>query len=35
MKAADNYIHESSDEWEAVERWENEGGSISSAPATE
>lgn len=26
MTAADYYINESSDEWEAVERWENEGG---------
>ena len=26
MMAADYYIHESSAEWEAVERWENEGG---------
>lgn len=28
MTAADYYIHESSDKWEAVERWENEGGRI-------
>jgi NAD(P)-dependent dehydrogenase (short-subunit alcohol dehydrogenase family) len=26
MKAADFYIRELGDEWEAVERWENEGG---------
>jgi NAD(P)-dependent dehydrogenase (short-subunit alcohol dehydrogenase family) len=28
MTAADYYIDESSDEWEAVERWENEGGRV-------
>ena len=28
MTAADNYINESKAEWEAVERWENEGGRI-------
>ena len=28
MKAGDYNVHESSDEWEAVERWENEGGSL-------
>jgi hypothetical protein len=26
--AADYYIQESSDEWESVERWENEGGRL-------
>lgn len=26
MTGADYYINESSNEWEAVERWENEGG---------
>ena len=26
--AVDYYIRESSDEWEAVERWENEGGRL-------
>ena len=25
---ADNIIREPSDEWEAVERWENEGGRL-------
>lgn len=28
MTAADYYIHESSAEWEAFERWENEGGRL-------
>ena len=28
MMAADYYIREPSDEWEAFERWENEGGSL-------
>jgi len=28
MMAADYYIRESGDEWEAVERWENEGGRL-------
>lgn len=28
MMAADYYIREPSDEWEVVERWENEGGRL-------
>jgi len=28
MTAIDYYIHESSAEWEAFERWENEGGRL-------
>jgi hypothetical protein len=28
MMAGDYYIREPSDEWEAFERWENEGGSF-------
>lgn len=28
MVAADHYIREPSDEWESVERWENEGGRL-------
>ena len=28
MTAADYYIHESNNEWEAFERWENEGGRL-------
>ena len=28
MMAADYYSREPSDEWEAFERWENEGGSL-------
>jgi hypothetical protein len=28
MTATDYYINESSDEWESVERWENEGGRL-------
>jgi hypothetical protein len=28
MIAAGYYIREPSDEWEAFERWENEGGSL-------
>lgn len=28
MTTADYYFHESSYEWEAVERWENEGGRV-------
>jgi len=28
MMVADYYIREPSDEWEVVERWENEGGRL-------
>lgn len=28
MMAADYYISERSEEWEVVERWENEGGRL-------
>ena len=28
MMTADYYIREPSDEWESVERWENEGGRL-------
>lgn len=28
MTKVDNYIHESSAQWETLERWENEGGRL-------
>lgn len=28
MMAADYYVREASDEWDACERWENEGGRL-------
>jgi len=35
MMEADYNIHEAGEEWEDVDRWENEGGRISSATTTE
>ena len=35
MMEADYYIHEASEQWEDIERWENEGGRITSTTTTE